>query len=167
MIPAATQDKHHVLGTEILDYMDDILIASKGSTTIHDHQATVVDVLQVLQNYNLFLKLEKCVWESPHVNYLGLILEKGATRMDPAKVTGVQDWPTPMTVKQVQSFLGFCNFYQAFKWGFSHLAKPLNNLTKKDTQWTWGSEQQTTFDTLQNHIIAEPVLNTTRPEQTL
>ena len=148
MILAATQDKHRPLGTEILDYMDDILIASKGTTTIEDHRAAVRDVLQVLQDYDLFLKPEKCVWESSRVDYLGLILEKGVTRMDPAKIAGVRDWPTPTTVKQVRSFLGFCNFYRAFIRGFSHLAKPLNNLTKKDTPWTWGAEQQTAFDTL-------------------
>ena len=111
MILAAAQDKHRPLGTEILDYMDDILIASKGTTTIEDHRAAICDVLQVLQDYDLFLKPEKCVWESPRVDYLGLILEKGVTCMDPAKVAGVKDWPTPTTVKQVRSFLGFCNFY--------------------------------------------------------
>ena len=67
MILAAAQDKHHPLGTEILDYMDDILIASKGATTIEDHRAAVRDVLQVLQDYDLFLKPEKCVWESSSV----------------------------------------------------------------------------------------------------
>ena len=158
MILATTQDKHHLLGTKILDYMDDILIAIKGAATIQDHHKAVGDILQVLQDYDLFLKPEKCVWESPRMDYLGLILEKGVTRMDPAKIAGVQDWPTPTTVKQVRSFLGFCNFYCAFIWGFSHLAKPLNNLTKKDTPWTWGSEQQTTFDSLEKCITSEPVL---------
>src|SRR6201996_8122163 len=138
--------------------MDDILIASKGIATINDHRATVCDVLQVLQDFDLFLKPEKCVWESPCVDYLGLILEKGVTCMDPAKVAGVKTWPTPTTVKQVRSFLGFCNFYRAFICGFSHLAKPLNNLTKKDTLWTWGTEQQTAFDTLRERITSEPVL---------
>ena len=112
MILATAQDKHRPLGTEILDYMDDILIASKGATSIVDHRAAVRDVLQVLQDYDLFLKPKKCVWESPRIDYLGLILEKGVTRMDPAKIAGVHDWPTPTTVKQVRSFLGFCNFYQ-------------------------------------------------------
>ena len=138
--------------------MDDILIASKGATTIEDHCAAMRDVLQVLQDYDLFLKPEKCVWESPRVDYLGLILEKGVTWMDPAKIAGVCDWPTPTTVKQVRSFLGFCNFYRAFIRGFSHLAKPLNNLTKKDTPWIWGDEQQEAFDTLRERIISEPVL---------
>ena len=158
MILAAAQDKHRPLNTEILDYMDDILIATKGTVTIEDHRWAVRDVLQVLQDYDLFLKLEKCVWESPHVDYLGLILEKGVTCMDPAKITGVRDWPTPMMVKHVRSFLGFCNFYRAFIRGFSHLAKPLNNLTRKDTPWTWGEEQQGAFDTLKEHITSEPVL---------
>ena len=158
MILAATQTKHQALGTKILDYMDDILIASKGSTTIVDHRTAVRDVLQVLQDHNLFLKPEKCVWESPCVNYLGLILEKGVTRMDPAEIMGIQDWPTPTTVKQVRSFLGFCNFYHAFIHGFSHIAKPLNNLTKKDALWTWGEEQQMAFETLRTCIISEPVL---------
>ena len=96
--------------------------------------------------------------ESSRVDYLGLILEKGVTRMDPAKVAGAKDWPMPTTVKQVRSFLGFCNFYRAFIRGFSHLAKPLNNLTKKDTPWTWGKDQQNVFDTLREWIITEPVL---------
>ena len=158
MILAATQMKHLALGTEILDYMDDILIASKGSTTIEDHRAAVHNVLQVLQDHNLFLKPEKCVWESPHVNYQGLILEKGVTHMDPAKIVGVRDWPTPTTVKQVRSFFGFCNFYHAFIHGFSQVTKPLNELTKKDVSWTWGIEQQTAFDMLKNLITSEPVL---------
>ena len=89
MILAAAQDKHRPLGTEILDYMDNILIASKGATSIEDHHAAVRDVLQVLQDYDLFLKPEKCVWESLHVDYLGLILEKGVTCMDPAKIAGI------------------------------------------------------------------------------
>ena len=158
MILAATQDKHCALGTEILDYMDDILIATKGNATIHDHRVAVWDILQVLQDYDLFLKPEKCVWESPRVDYLGLILEKGVTRMGPAKIASVRDWPKPTTVKQVHSFLGFCNFYRAFIQGFSHLTKPLNNLTKKDTPWIWGEEQQIAFDTLQDQITSEPVL---------
>ena len=48
---------------------------------------------------DLFLKPEKCVWEQPRIDYLGLILEEGVTRMDPNKVAAVRNWPTPTTLR--------------------------------------------------------------------
>jgi hypothetical protein len=151
-----TIDKHHLLSTEILVYMDDILIAS--SSGLAGHRAVVHDVLAVLEEHDLYLKPEKCVWEADSVDYLGLILEKGVTRMDPTKVEGVQNWATPSTKKHVRSFLGFCNFYRAFIRGFAKLAKPLNNLTKKDAPWVWGNDEQNAFDTLKRRITEEPIL---------
>jgi hypothetical protein len=87
-----TIDKHHLLSTEILVYMDDILIAS--SSGINSHRAAVHHVLAVLEEHDLYLKLEKCVWEADSIDYLGLILEKGVTRMDPTKVEGIRNWAT-------------------------------------------------------------------------
>jgi hypothetical protein len=70
--------------------------------------------------------------------------------MDPVKVAGVTEWPTPMTKKKVQSFLGFANFYGHFMEEFSHHTKPLFELTKKDQKWGWGEEQQLAFDEIKN-----------------
>jgi hypothetical protein len=92
--------------------MDNILIATTAK--LQDHQEAVHVILDRLEELDLYLKPEKCVWESPQVDYLGLILEKGVTCMDPAKVTGVASWPTPTTVKQIQTFLGFCNFHRPY-----------------------------------------------------
>jgi hypothetical protein len=94
------------------------------------------------------LKPEKCKWETDSIDYLGVILEKGVTRMDPTKVSSIQEWPTPTSIKQVRSFLGLCNFYCSFICGFSHLARPLNLLTQKDDPWTWGTEEDKAFETL-------------------
>ena len=85
--------------------------------------------------------------------------------MDPAKVAGIANWPTPKTIKQVRSFLGFCNFYQPFIYQFSHIAKPLNELTKKDTPWSWGTRQQDAFETLRKQIMLEPVLRQPQLDQ--
>ena len=139
MIFRPVKDKHHSLGTEILIYMDDILIAS---SSLEGHHAAVHDVLEVLNTHDLFLKPEKCVWEADRVDYLGLILEKGVAHMDPVKINGVWNWQVPTTIKEVHSFLGFCNFYRAFIKGFLTIARPLNNLTHKDTPWTWEKEEQ-------------------------
>jgi len=126
--------------------MDDILIAT--SSTLADHEHMVHDVLQRLEEHDLYLKPEKCVWETSSVDYLGVILEKGVTHMDPVKISGIADWPIPKTVKDVRSFLGFCNFYRAFIQGFANIACPLNQLTRKDIKWTWGTAEQQAFDDL-------------------
>ena len=79
-------------------YMDNVLIASKDKKK---HQEATHELLDILEANDLFLKPEKCVWEQPHIDYLGLILKEGIMRMDPAKVAGIASWPTPTTVKQV------------------------------------------------------------------
>ncbi len=78
--------------------------------------------------------------------------------MDPIKISGIANWPIPKTVKDVRSFLGFCNFYWAFIQGFANIAHPLNQLTWKDVEWTWGTVEQQAFDDLRWRVTAEPVL---------
>jgi hypothetical protein len=65
------------------------------------------------------------------VEYLGVIIGQGKVEMDPVKVEGIAKWPALTTVKDVCSFLGFCNFYRSFIANFSAVARPLNDLTKK------------------------------------
>ena len=108
--------------------MDDIAIATKN-LSLPLHEVAVSDVLQVAMDNSLFFKVSKSVFHASAVNYLGVILEKGKTMMDPAKVLRVCDWPTPKCVKDVRSFHRFCNFYRAFIAGFSKIALPLNALT--------------------------------------
>ncbi|GLB45893.1 putative retrotransposable element tf2 155 kda protein type 1-like [Lyophyllum shimeji] len=78
--------------------------------------------------------------------------------MDPVKVAGVAEWPVPKNKKEVQSFLGFTNFYRRFIRDFSHHARPLFDLMAKDVAWTWGSGQQDAFDSLKRAITSKPVL---------
>lgn len=68
--------------------------------------------------------------------------------MDPMKLTGIKEWPKPMTVKQVRSFLRFGNFYRRFVRNFADITKPLNELTKKDKEFQWTLKCQQAFDTL-------------------
>ena len=119
------REKYWPLGVVISGYMDDYLIATSSSIDLH-WQATH-NLLDLIKQHDLFIKPEKCIWEAPHVDYLELILEKGVVHMDPAKIAGVTEWPIPTTVKQVRSFLGFCNYYCPFVPKFSHVARPLND----------------------------------------
>ena len=77
--------------------------------------------------------------------------------MDPVKVQGVSQWPTPTSKRELQSFLGFTNFYRRFIHGFGDIAKPLNALTG-NTSWTWADEQQHAFNSLKTAVMTAPVL---------
>jgi hypothetical protein len=109
--------KHAQKGTIICVYMDDIAIAMSSTKDVHTE--AVADVLQVTLDHDLYFKPEKCTFGMPSINYLGVILEKGVTHMDPVKTASIKNWPAPKTVKDVQSCLGFCNFYQTFIKGFA------------------------------------------------
>src|SRR5258707_114632 len=78
--------------------------------------------------------------------------------MDPVKVQGVTDWPQPMKVKDVQSFIGFMNFYRRFIWNFSEIARPLHALTQESKDWSWGAAEQQAFDALKSTITSAPML---------
>jgi hypothetical protein len=78
--------------------------------------------------------------------------------MDLVKVAGVIEWPTPTIKKEVQSFLGFVNFYRQFIEGFSQHAKPLFEFTKKDQKWSWADTEQWAFDEIKNCITSSPIL---------
>jgi len=78
--------------------------------------------------------------------------------MDPVKLKAIPDWPLPQMVKDIQKFLGFCNFYHQFVKDYSHIARPLFNLTKKETPWNWTTECNTAFETLRQTMITSLVL---------
>ena len=92
------------------------------------------------------------------VEYLGVVISQDSVMMDPAKVAGASEWPTPTTKKEVQSFLGFVNFYRRFIEGFFHIARPLFNLTKNDSDFHWWSDEQSAFNTLRMKITCAPIL---------
>jgi hypothetical protein len=136
-------------------YMDDILIYTP---TLAEHRKIVREVLQRLQDHDLYLKPEKCEFEKQEIEYLGMIIRQGEVCMDPGKVSAVRDWPTPTTLRDVRAFIGFSNFYRRFIKDFSSIARPLHDLTKKDVPWQWHAEQQHAFDTLKEKFCQEPIL---------
>ena len=100
----------------------------------------------------------KCKFEKTSVQYLRVVVSHNLVKMDPDKVAGVLEWPTPSNKKEVQSFLGFINFYRRFIEGFSHIAQPLFNLTKADCTFKWTSKEKSAFDTLWDRITSAPIL---------
>ena len=138
-------------------YVDDILIYIDGSRT--EHQKQVKKVLKRLREAGLQLDVNKCEFEMKTTKYLGFIIEvkKGIT-MDPAKIETIIKWEAPKTVKGVQGFLGFANFYRKFIKDFSQLVMPLTNLVKKDTKFDWSDATNEAFSKLKQIFVTVPLL---------
>ena len=88
-------------------YIDDIVIHTK---TLEEHRHITREVLEILQTNKLYIKPEKCEIEKEKIEYLGVVVSEGRVEMDPVKTEALTSWPTPKKLKELQSFLGFCNF---------------------------------------------------------
>jgi hypothetical protein len=89
-------------------YLDDILIFT---SSIEEHRHITHLVLDRMCEHKLYLRPEKCEFEKTWIEYLGVIISHNKVKMDPVKIAGVADWPTPTNKKEAQSFVGFINFY--------------------------------------------------------
>jgi len=136
-------------------YLDDMLIFTRME---EGHAKAIRRVLQVLQEYKLFLRPEKCEFCKERIEYLGLVILENEVSMDPVKVAGVREWPTPENKTDVQAFLGFVNFYRRFIQDFSAKARPLFDLTRSEQVWTWSGREQTAFEDLKMAVTTAPVL---------
>lgn len=139
----------------VVIYLDDILIFSDN---LEDHKVHVRKVLERLRKHNLHAKPEKCSFHTTEVEYLGVIITPEGVQMDPSKIKTILDWPTPSTVKQLQSFLGFANFYRRFIDNYSGITKRLNKLTQKDTPWNWDKTCTDVFELLKKAFTGAPIL---------
>jgi RNase H-like domain found in reverse transcriptase/Reverse transcriptase (RNA-dependent DNA polymerase)/Integrase zinc binding domain/Integrase core domain/Chromo (CHRromatin Organisation MOdifier) domain len=138
-------------------YLDDIFIYS---STLEEHQEHVRLVLEALRVAGLGLNPTKCHFNSQRVKYLGFIVTPRGLEMDPTKVDAVRNWPEPRHVKDLQTFLGFANFYRRFIAGYSRVCQPLTELTRKDTPWDWPSNprRQAAFRHLCTLFTSAPIL---------
>ena len=121
----------------VVAYIDDILIYSK---TEEEHIELVKEVLRRLSDNNLAIEPEKCDWHVSRVDFLGYVISEQGIEMSDEKVESVKNWETPENVKDIQSFLGFANFYRRFIEGYSKLTRPMTDLTKKSEKFVWTDE---------------------------
>ncbi|CCO34909.1 Retrotransposable element Tf2 155 kDa protein type 2 [Rhizoctonia solani AG-1 IB] len=151
-----------LLDITVIMYLDNILIFSNSR---EKHKQHVTEVLSCLQKHNLFCNPSKCVFFVTEVTYIGQVITPEGISMEQKKVKAIQEWPEPKNVKQVQSFLGFANFYRRFVHDFSCLARPPTPLTQKDQPWVWEAAQKEAFQQIKIAISQEPVL--AHPDESL
>jgi len=144
-----------VIDVYVIAYLDDILIFSPDPVTHTQHVKTV---LQRLSDNKLYAKLSKCIFSANSVEFLGFVISDTGIHMAKDKVKCIEEWKQPTNRTQLQSFLGFTNFYRRFINNYSKIARPLTNLTKKNTPFEWNQEATQAFNVLKTSIASEPTL---------
>ena len=138
-----------------LAYIDDIIVYGATMEEVLDNLSTVFGRLV---DAGVKLKAKKCFLFQKETTYLGHVISSEGVKCDPIKVQAVQDWHAPKTVKQVRSFLGMVCYYNKFIKNYASVAKPLYDLLGKKKKWTWGPDNQQSFEDLRKALVSAPVL---------
>jgi hypothetical protein len=167
--PATFQRFMNTIFSNLLDvcvvvYLNDILIYSDNPA---QHTSYVQEVLRRLQKHRLYGCADKCLFSIDTVEYLGYILSPKGLTMDNNKIQTIQDWPEPRKVKDIQSFLGFANFYWRFIHNYSKIVIPLTRLTQKGVSWNFDNECHHAFNKLKEAFTLAPILTHWVPNQQL
>ncbi len=136
-------------------FMDDLNIHSENW---EDHLQHLGAVLSRLREVNLKLNPSKCCFAAENIVFLGHVVSKEGTKPDPGKIDAVLRFPEPKTVTNVKSFLGLTGYYRKYIKGYSRMASPLFELTKKDVAFVWNKNCQRAFDDLKRALVEALIL---------
>ncbi|KAK3545273.1 hypothetical protein QTP70_002933, partial [Hemibagrus guttatus] len=153
---------HDLLGRWVIAYIDDILVYSNSP---EEHVRHVREVLSQLQRHHLYMKLEKCEFHRTTVTFLGYVISQRGVEMDAVKVRSVTEWPAPTTIRELQRFLGFANFYRRFIRNYSTVAGPLTSLLRgKPKRLSWTDQARAAFQQLKDCFTSAPILRHPDPD---
>src|SRR5947207_3613974 len=162
--PAAFQRRINRILTPFLDkfvvvYLDDVLIFSKSRA---EHEKHIQQVLEVLNEAQMILNMDKCQFFKPEIKFLGHILSKDGVKPDPSKIQKILDWPTPRNITDVRGFVNFAGFYRRYITGFAKLALPLTDLMqgspRKGATIVWTAKEDDAFQRIKKASTSPPCL---------
>jgi len=157
---------NHILGDLVpsicLVYLDDIIVFS---SSIAEHTRRLKLIFNRLREAGLKIKPKKCKLLQTSVTYLGFTFSAHGVQPDNCKADAVKSWPTPKSLSDVRSFLGFASYYRRFVPSFSAIATPLNQLTQKDVPFHWDEKCHAAFSELKSCLISPRVLAYPDPEK--
>ena len=144
-------------------YLDDILIYTVDDDP-ETHWEAVRKVLARLQEFKLFVNIKKCNFLATEVEFLGFIVSREGVTMDPRRIESITKWPEPKSIKDIQVFLGFTNFYRRFITRYTKVTAPLTEYLRtsdgrpKQNKITLSAEAREAFELLKRSFEGAPLL---------
>ncbi|XP_022760916.1 uncharacterized protein LOC111307165 [Durio zibethinus] len=121
------------------------------SDEVHEKHLRIV--LQILRDKQLFAKFSKCEFWLTSISFLGHVISEDGISVDPKKIEAVVNWPRPINMTEVRSFIGLAGYYRRFVEGFSQIAVPLTRLTQKRAKFEWTKECEQSFQELKQRLF--------------
>ncbi|GJV92162.1 putative nucleotidyltransferase, ribonuclease H [Tanacetum coccineum] len=142
------------IGKFVVVYFDDILIYS---ASFSEHVSHVRQILTLLCKDSFYAAMNKCVFMTPKVLFLGYVVSGEGIQVDESKVAAIQEWPTPTTITEVQSFYGLASFYRRFISNFSSIMALLTDYMKGKS-FVWTEEAESAFQVVKEKLTTTPIL---------
>lgn len=139
-----------------LVYMDDILIPSKD---FDEGLIRLREVLKLLRNGGLTLKISKCYFFYENIDFLGFEVSANGIRPGSKKTEAVSKFLNPKNQHELRQFLGLSGFFRRFIQNYALITAPLTDLLKKDKEWMWGEVEEKSFTHLKKLLTERPVLS--------
>jgi hypothetical protein len=139
----------------VMVYLDDILVFSK---TAVEHEKHLRIILDILKANNLTVAIEKCKFFQSEVLFLGHIVSAQGVQVDPTKVKAVRQFPRPLDVGHLRSFLGLTNYFRRFIKDYARVVHPLTDLLKLNVKWNWSLVCERAFEQVKQLLTTAPVL---------
>ena len=150
-----------LLDSCVVVYLDYILVFSR---TKEDHEWDLNAVFKRLWKAQLYVKESKCALYLKKVEFLGHVVSADGVSVQISKIDAVRDWPAPISITELQCFLGLANYYRRLVKGFAKVAAPLTDILRGKKSFRFGAEQHAAFDALKLALTSAPVLKVYDPE---
>ena len=148
-------------GSVVMAYIDDIVIATE---TIEDHLERIREVFECLREAGFKMRAEKCDFMRTETKYLGRVVSAEGIKPDPAAVSKIQEWMPPRNREELQSFLGFANYYRDFIPFHAAKVQPMQELLKKNQHFYWKERHQEAFDAVKQALVDATALGAPNEE---
>ena len=142
-------------GSMVMAYIDDIVIATE---TVEDHMARMREVFECLREAGFKMRVAKRDFMKSEIKYLGRVVSAEGVKPDPKAVAKLRDWEIPRNKTEMQSFLGFANYYREFIPWHAKLVAPLHAVTRLNATFAWGPEQEKAFNEIKKALIEATAL---------
>jgi hypothetical protein len=142
-------------------YFDDIYVHTKpepGRDLDSLHEEHLRQVLECLEEHQLYANLDKCIFGADEIPVLGCFVGVDGVRADPEKVKAIAEWPQPQSVKDLRKWLGLANYLHKYTKDYAAMARPLTQLLKKDVDWSWNEQAEAAFQSIKASLLTAPIL---------